>query len=117
MLEVKHLMTKDFKIRYQTLELKKIITITKILDPRCSIKRKCAKSSELLLSQETIRINNLELLENEIIPCTEGQELHNLSSIMNKSSSSLFSVPSTSKSSSVSSSILDISTPKISTED
>ena len=116
MLEVKDLMTKDFKIRYQTLELKKIITITKILDPRCSIKRKCEKSSELLLSQETIRINNLELRENEIIPCTDGQEVHNLSSIMNKSSSSLFSVPSTSKSSSVSSSILDTSTPKNSNE-
>ena len=116
MLEVKDLMTKDFKMRYQTQELKKIITVTKILDPRCSIKRKCAKSSELLLSQETIRINNLELRENEIIPCTEGQELHNISSIMNKSSSSLFSVPSTSKSSTVSSSILDTSTPKINNE-
>ena len=56
-------------------------------------------------------INNL--LENEIIPCTQGQELHNISSFMNKSSSSLFSVPSTSKSISVSSSILDTSTPKI----
>ena len=72
-----------------------------------------AHSSEPLLSQETIRINNLELLENEIIPCTQGQELHNISSFMNKSSSSLFSVPSTSKSISVSSSILDTSTPKI----
>ena len=113
MLEVKDLMTKDFNIRYQTLELKKIISITKILDPRCSIKRKCAKSSELLLSQETIRINNLELREKEIIPCTEGQELHNLSSIINKS---LFSVPSASKSSSFSSSMLDTSTPKISNE-
>ena len=59
-------------------------------------------------------INNL--LENEIIPCTQGQELHNISSFMNKSSSSLFSVPSTSKSISVSSSVLDTSTPKISND-